>query len=78
MHLHDLLHAASFNAAVEMQVPFKLAFSNLNGNIMLANFCITTISFPFFKAAVFKLKLENIYPQMAVVLILSSQNGLLY
>lgn len=69
MHLHDLLHAASFNAAVEMQVPFKLAFLNLNVNICLQTFALRRFLFPFFKAAVFKLKLENICPQMAVVLI---------
>lgn len=69
MHLHDLLHAASFNAAVEMQVPFKLAFLNLNVNICLQTFASRRVLFPFFKAAVFKLKLENICPQMAVVLI---------
>jgi len=48
------------------------------GILCLQTFALRQFLFLFFKAAVFKLKLENIYPQMAVVLILSSQNGLLY
>lgn len=75
MHLHDLLHAASFNAAVEMQI---LAFLNLNVNICMLTFA--SRCFLFLKAAVFKMKLEIIHPQMGVVLLLfslrSSQNGL--
>lgn len=66
MHLHDLLHAASFNAEVKMQILLKLAFLNLNMNIYMLTLVMVGL-FCFFKAAVFKLKLENIHSQMAVV-----------